>query len=332
MTRSPWHLSALILEEYARSQTRPEIMETIPEDPNAVSPSEQSTTASPYLVRSRPSSHNSFSPSMPRRFSNEDHVSFEPFMESTRTSFEGDSRRSSDKHLRAWTHTLPGVVDSPHSSFYGSNVSISSNTPNQHRPDLGSLPSGSRPRIRDFANRIRHRQYGSDDGSSSPRNSLSEEYGRSDDGNAKRSRINRNPRIADLALTPASRSGNRVEGAVRSPLTSERGDAPDVGHDPLLTVRAQHATLKDDESTAIIPQGLQSEIPPEPVVTTPPTIANIRQVARMSLPSGRFFEEQKRHHHHHEVDEGKEQYEYECKTQYVPLHFISYSLLIAMVS
>ena len=143
-TRLPWHLSALIVEEYVRLQTRSDGMETIPEDSAAVSITSQSQSPAltPYLVRPQYSSHNSFGPSISRRLSYEGHVSFEPYMDSTRISVEGEPRQSSDGNFRVWRQSLPGVVDSPHSSLYSSNQSMSSNINN--RPDPGRSPTGNR--------------------------------------------------------------------------------------------------------------------------------------------------------------------------------------------
>lgn len=315
-TRLPWHLTALIVEEYVRMQTRPETMETIPEDATAVSISQpQSPTSTPYPIRSRPSPHNSFGPSISRRLSYEGHVSFEPYMESTRASLEGESRRSGDGNLRAWRQSLPGVVDSPHSSLYSSNQSVSSNINN--RPDMSRLTSP-----------IRRRPWGSEDGSSSARNSQSEDLSRSDDGDPKRRRIRRNPRPPNLAFSPLVKLDND---AVRSRPLSEADDGFDTNIDAPLTVKARPATLSDDgEPTAMIRANSKAQMHTElPASATTPRALPFRKGGRMSLPSTRILEgEQNRHHHQDEADEEKERNNYELKAQYVFLCYLQILMLI----
>jgi hypothetical protein len=304
MTRLPWHLTALIVEEYVRSQIRPETMETIPEDATAVSTSQpQSPMSTPYLIRSRPSPHNSFSPSISRGLLYEGHVSFEPYMESTRASLEGESRRSGDGNFRAWTHSLPGVVDSPHSSLYSSNPSVSSNINN--RPEMKRLTSY-----------IRRQPWGSDDGSSSAHNSLSEDMSRSDDADPKR-RTRRNPRPPNLAFSPVVKSDND---AVRSHPLSEADNNSDANIDAPLTVKAQLATLSDDgEPTAMMRADSKAQTHAEPPASAAtPRALPLRKGVRMSLPSARILEEaQNRHRHQDEADEEKERHDYELKAQCV---------------
>lgn len=311
-TRLPWHLSALIVEEYVRSQARPDTMETIPEDPAGTSPtSQQSSPIAPYLIRSRPSSHNSFVPSISRRLSYEGHVSFEPYMDSTRTSFERESRRNGDGNLKAWRHSLPGVVDSPHSSLYSSNQSVSSNINN--RPDMDRPPEGSPLLIRDTTGRLRRRPYGSEDSFSSARNSHSEDQSRSDEGNMNHGRARRDHRPPDLAFGGA---GN----VIRSQPVSDTGDTPS-NMDAPLTVRGRNATLSDDgEPTTIMRSDSKGEAFSEPPgsATTPRALPR-RKGAYVSLPSARILEEeeQSRHRYHDEADEEKQRREYEQKAQYV---------------
>lgn len=313
--RLPWHLTALIFEEFIRSQTRPETMETILEDSSAVSPSigsQQSPKVPSHIVRSRPSSHNSFGPSI-SRLSYDGHVSFEPYLESTRTSWEGEPRRSDDAHLRT---PLPGIADSPHSSLYSSNLSVSSNAHVHNRHDIGPSPPSSRLQIRDLTNRIRRRPHGSDDGSSSAHNSLSEDQIRSDDGGFKRRTTRRNPRPADIALTAAPPDTNREVRDGHSIPASEVEDVLD-SNDPPQTVKVRHAILSDDgEPTAVIRSDHKPEVPVQPSPSTPRTMP--RKGARLSLPSGRVFEEdQKRHHRQEEADEDQTRIEYELKSRCV---------------
>lgn len=319
--RLPWNLSALIVEEYAKSQIRSDVMETIHEDSAAASPMSQyqSPTAIPSLVRSPPSSHNSYRPSTDRWPSYDGQVSFEPYLESTRTSLEGDSRKIGDGHLRAWRHSLPGVTNSPHSSIDSSNPSPYSSP---HRQDLGPSLSNSRLHIRDIAKRMRRRPYESEDGSESARNSFSEDQSRSDEGPSKRKKAKRGSRPPDLTFTSVNDESKRTA-AVRSLPTSEAGDSPDPEANQKVhsTLSTHNTRLSDDgQPTAVIRPDSQSEPSAELDVTTP-RAGPIRKGVRLSLPPRSLHEEDRHHHqlHHyqHEADEEQEQNQYEIKSQYV---------------
>jgi len=81
--RSPWNLSALIMEEYAQTHEHNEHMQTIPEDstlPNA---------SLPHSRKSRP-------PSFLSPVASDDRISFEPLAESKRNSLDVTSRKSAE--------------------------------------------------------------------------------------------------------------------------------------------------------------------------------------------------------------------------------------------
>jgi hypothetical protein len=98
------------------------------------------------------------------------------------------------------------------------------------------------------------------------------------------------------------------------------GADPGSNADPLLTVKARHATLEEDgEPTAMI----RSDSKTQPLAVahssaSTPRAFPLRTGMRMSLPSAKILEagDQKRHHHH-EADEDKERHEYEIKAQHV---------------
>ncbi|KAK0466458.1 uncharacterized protein EV420DRAFT_1511717 [Desarmillaria tabescens] len=171
----PWHLTALIMEEYLSAASAANHMSTqvppfpstiqapnfsistIPENPATISPyssspPDLSDTALP--LSSRASSHYSLGPSLTRIKSADGRVSFEPLMEPVHDSLEVASRRSGDSAL---------------SSQHGHTGSIGAMTPS-------SGPFHLRPRT--FNNLSLN---DSDDGSSA-RNSLS---GQSDDNMKK---------------------------------------------------------------------------------------------------------------------------------------------------
>jgi hypothetical protein len=156
--RFPWHVTALLFEERVRAQARlaAMAMETIPEDVLSGLESSPLSRSSPEQALSSPSfnafmhgSRDHLHPSLTRRRS-DDHISFEPILES--------SRRSLD--------------DSRHNSLYSGFF----NGSRSH----GASPSSSRVYLRDLASRVRRKGAESDEASSS-HHSASEDNGRADD-------------------------------------------------------------------------------------------------------------------------------------------------------
>ncbi|KAG6832558.1 hypothetical protein H0H92_000187 [Tricholoma furcatifolium] len=102
--RSPWYISAIIAEEYLRSRSRQDSMTTIYEDSpfhegSYESPTSPSIFDSQKPVPSRPMSNEILGPSIARTLSFEDGLTFEPRVNSTRTSLEVQSQESSFSSL-----------------------------------------------------------------------------------------------------------------------------------------------------------------------------------------------------------------------------------------
>lgn len=96
MARSPWHLTALIVEEYVKSGGRHDYMQTIPEE-SVIPDHEQARTRKPrspsFLSTSR-----GLGLGLPMSMgtTTDEHISFEPSGETKRTSLDAGSRRSID--------------------------------------------------------------------------------------------------------------------------------------------------------------------------------------------------------------------------------------------
>jgi hypothetical protein len=158
--RFPWHVTALLFEERVRARARlaEMAMETIPEDvlsgldssPLAGSSPEQAYSSHPFIQ----GSHDHLRPSLSRRRSDDDHISFEPIIEASRRSLD-DSRQT---------------------SFYGGIFNGSRSR--------GASPSSSRVYLRDLASRVRRKGAESDEASSSHQ-SASEDNGRPDESRKK---------------------------------------------------------------------------------------------------------------------------------------------------
>ncbi|KAF9040472.1 hypothetical protein BDZ89DRAFT_1156684 [Hymenopellis radicata] len=121
--RMPWHLTALIMEEYLQALTRHGRITTIMEDPSSP-PTSPNMSPSPYPpsvlpnfpMSSRGSSHSALGPSLTRYTSNEGRVSFEPLIESNRNSLEITSRKSADSIYSSIYPAQPVMIGSPASS------------------------------------------------------------------------------------------------------------------------------------------------------------------------------------------------------------------------
>jgi hypothetical protein len=196
--RFPWHVTALLFEERVRAQARlaAMAMETIPED--ALSGlSSPLSRSSPEQALSSPSFHaftqgspDHLHPSLTRRRS-DDHISFEPIIESSRRSLD-DSRQNS-----------------LYSGFFNGSRSH------------GASPSSSRVYLRDLASRVRRKGAESDEASSS-HHSASEDNGRADDFR-KRGGKRRHffmPPDQDLVTRTQRKPYARVAGEVDTPAES----------------------------------------------------------------------------------------------------------------
>ncbi|KAG5654689.1 hypothetical protein H0H81_007445 [Sphagnurus paluster] len=125
--RSAWNLSALITEEYIQAQNRQDSMVMIPED-SALFTTSPEIPLLPSLAnnhsdsrRSRVSlSSNIPVPSAERKAFLDGGLSFEPRVDSTRTSFDAESRQSDDSSFSNVLTGLPSTTpNSPTSNLLG---------------------------------------------------------------------------------------------------------------------------------------------------------------------------------------------------------------------
>lgn len=202
--RFPWHVTALLFEERVRAQARlaAMAMETIPEDALSGLESSPLSRSSPEQALSSPSFNpfmqgpgDHLRPSLTRRRS-DDHISFEPIVESSRRSLD-DSRQTS-----------------LYSGFFNGSRSH------------GASPSSSRVYLRDLASRVRRKGAESDEASSS-HHSASEDNGRADDFRKKSGKRRHffMPPDQDLVTRTQPKSRVRVVGEVdesRSPGTDKK--------------------------------------------------------------------------------------------------------------
>ncbi|KAG6840917.1 hypothetical protein C0991_003259 [Blastosporella zonata] len=139
-----WHITALIAEEYLRTRIRHDFMTTIPEDregsyESQVSPSFIDSQLAP--ITSRTSSNHVLGPSLVRKLSFENGLTFEPRINSARTSLELEPYRSHESSFSS----LP---------FGLSSTSPNSPTSGRGRPhEITTLPMATvsgRPKNRSF--------------------------------------------------------------------------------------------------------------------------------------------------------------------------------------
>ncbi len=326
-SRLPWHLTALIIEEFAKSLTRPEVMETIPEDA-ALGTSSHAPDSSPFvavvvshdaeLPSKSPSTSGSWSWSPPpqslepslsrkRRPSYDGPVSFEPKVDSGRESVGGDSRRSSSDPASKRKQSLTYGTDSPRSSIQSGALNGSWN--------YGMSHGSSRMHLRDIAKRIRRKpHHGSDDGLSSGRNSISEHSHEDDTRPAFKGRSRSRPLSIQMRF-PGHVVESEEDHASRS--ASDRA-LSSGGEGPLTAKQVPSPYVSPEEPTVKPPERITSpdlHTPPpqlQPIKLRPPVS---RRPRRMSLPSlGQLLsnEQAKRQL---QADEEQERNEYDHKTQ-----------------
>ncbi|KAL0071727.1 hypothetical protein AAF712_000649 [Marasmius tenuissimus] len=275
--RSPWHLSALVMEEFLQAHRTQDSMDPIPEEyasPNL------SALSSPYVSASVPTFHSpslngsrfSFAQPLSRRISAEGRISFEPLVESRRQSLE--SRHSVDS--------------APNSVVSGPSVQM----PHPHIPPVAS-PTGSRVHLRDG---IRRRGGDGSDSAASPRNSLYEQHS---DDNADRSN---SLKAGDAIERQRSQdSGNGVQS----------GDESQLRRSPLVVESAQQRFILGASPTSK-PTSLKSEkglaVPRNPYSPNRPQV-------RISLPPPERVPEEPDRLQQEEEDDAQADYEYELKAQ-----------------
>ncbi|KAI0068164.1 hypothetical protein BV25DRAFT_1793524 [Artomyces pyxidatus] len=313
--RFPWHLSALLVDEYVKMQSRRGTMETIPEDILLTSPSFRGTSPSEtpsFFTHGDIPSHYHLEASLSRRRSYDGHVSFEPLVESGRQSIGDESRRSVDGITRPWKQSASGPADSPRSSVYSSIFSGSNHSQN---PGAAS-PASSGRHLRDLATRVRRRTnaYESDEASSS-HHSVSDDNSRSEDGGRKNRKHRHYFRPPQLDLVSRTQPDADFKGPNDEMLPHEWQDtARTPGQEWVktpATEELQTAKTVRDSLSGFARQDTASTAVPK----TPMRILHLRGL-RTSLPSSRrpSFSDNARSMQL-DVDDESEQREYDRRAQ-----------------
>ena len=195
--RSEWHVSALIIEEYIKAQKGVTSSTSQPQSPTVSTsfetPSSQHRLKSPVRRISSPPSDSSPGTSLSRVRSSEGHVSFSPLMENSRDSLNNSQMRG-EGIARGWRNSIPTFLDSGDVNATPS--------PYHHRNSSGQLsPASSRLNFPDIIHRFRQHPTESDEGSSSPFGSQSEDQNDSLQGDPHR-KNQRRPRSRLSGLHP----------------------------------------------------------------------------------------------------------------------------------
>ena len=311
-TRFPWHLSALILEEYARSRGR--TLQPIPEDRIAdptptvdTPPPPPSTGASSEGKRnSKSPSSDSWSwspPSQPlepslsrrRQDSSDAGLSFEPQVDSGRSSVGADSRRSSLDPIGRRRHSLAHGTDSARSSTH--NAILASGL------GYGMSPTSGRMHLRDFAKRLGRKTHNkSDDGLSSARNSISE-HSHEDEPSPTKVRS----RPTSLQLLPST-SRTATQDELPAPPHSASDYGLSSGGEGPQTARQVSPYIPFDTAVS----SAQPSRAPSPNPKTPRPRSRQRRLSLPSLNQMLLREQEKRQQ---VADEELERHEYEHKSQ-----------------
>ncbi|KAH9937313.1 uncharacterized protein B0H18DRAFT_1113170 [Fomitopsis serialis] len=294
--RIPWHLTALIMEEYAKTRISHHPMATIPED-GIPSKTPSPTALSQQEPKSPSSGSWSWNPSprfldtSTRRSSYDQQVSFEPHIESSRDSIGAESRPSSEGFTRHWRHSLPaGATESAPSSIY----SGQQNGESPHR----------RHHLRNLAKRFRGRGYDSEDAVSSRRNSLSEQSVSGDAGDKLVK-----PRPPSRTSSSRLRSPEFSEPEKERTMPTEESKPDDEAG--IVTITVSPPRNDPDDGT---PRADSANVPAEPPVS-PMRRAIPRRRIRTSLPSSQRIFQDEREKRQREVDEAVEHQQYEQKAQ-----------------
>lgn len=300
--RSKWHLSALIVEEYIKSNRINSSLPIIHDDSTSARggslPSDVSLILPSYplhSIRSSPSLHQSFGDSLRRIRSSDGQISFEPRIDSARSSIDGDYKRA-DRKNRGLRRVIPTFVDAH---------SIASTTsPYHHQSSAGGL-SPTSSRHLPFAQRIRHRQVDSDEGSSSIIHSQSDDYSGSFAGvtsHRRKRRDRRQPHAPSSYLPSPRESGTEI-------------NAPGLMSDVHEATSAPVEDLLPSELASERGIELPHDKPESQVSATPPqAITRQRLIHRMSLPIPDVIKRPERQQRK-EAEEEELEHEYEKKLQ-----------------
>ena len=169
--RSQWHVSALIVEEYIKFKKGTTSSTPLPQSPVASSSLE--APSSQYRLKSTarhsaPPSNSSPGTSISRVRSSDGHaISFGPLVANSHDSL-GNSQTRSEGKARGWRHSIP--------AFFDSGSANATPSPYHHRNSSGGLsPTSSRLNFPDIIHRFRRHPAESEEGSSSPIGSQSED-------------------------------------------------------------------------------------------------------------------------------------------------------------
>ena len=296
--RLHWHLSALIVEEYA-------YFHNLSNRTGSVTSADLSPSSPSPYSRSRPSPHHisswsSLDPVTSRTRLLEGQVSFEPLVDSTHSSLDSVHRRSVDGPARHQRHSLPNRVESRRDSIH-SRLSESS----QQNP-RNSSPASSLLHVRDFAQRIHRRiSHGDDDALSSARNSVSE---RSENEARQEQDTKSRSHPVDLDLQ-SDREVSSVDPEIKVVISSDPSETMDVR----LPVSTGQGSGNVQPRTVSNGKPVNSSSH-----TGPPDIGHRvfgRRRVKTSLPSSGKLALRKKQLLRLEIDEEQLNLEYELKAQ-----------------
>ncbi|KAG0707503.1 hypothetical protein DFH29DRAFT_628132 [Suillus ampliporus] len=299
--RSKWHLSALIVEEYNKSNRIDSSLPVIRDDSTSARggslPSDASLSIPSYPfhpIRSSPSLHRSFGDSLRRIRSSDGRISFEPRIDSARSSIDG-GYKSADDRSRGLRNVIPALVDAAHSI-----TSTSSPYRRQSSP-RGLSPSSSRHLP--FVRRMQRRHVESDEGSSSAIHSQSEDYSGSPTGvTGRRKRGDRRqPHAPSSHLQSPRESGTEINAL------GETSDVHEVTPAPVGDTLPSE--LASDRGIEPPPDKPESEF----LTTAPRVILRRKLIHRMSLPIN--VDEREERKRREEEEEEELEHEYEMKSQ-----------------
>lgn len=219
--RSQWHVSALIVEEYIKAKKGVASSTSLPQSPTALpsleTPPSQYRLKSPVKRLSAPPSDSSPGTSLSRVRSLEGRVSFGPLIENSHDSLPNSQTRGEGK-TRGWRHSIP--------AFFDSSTANDTPSPYHYRNSSGGLsPASSRLNFPDIIHRFRRHPAESDEGSSSPFGSQSEDQ--NDSGPSGPHRKNKRKHQSHLSGSQLPR-----ETAAETNSLNEILDASVIGHPP----------------------------------------------------------------------------------------------------
>ncbi|KDQ63308.1 hypothetical protein JAAARDRAFT_374068 [Jaapia argillacea MUCL 33604] len=304
-SRFPWHVTALILQEYVKSQHPLSVDQTLEQSPISGEGSgslQSGTNPYPTFLPSPPFSQYSLEPSLSRKLSSDGYVSFEPFVGPGRHYAIGDSRQSGEGPLRTWRNSLPAGIDSARSS-------LSSLVSGSIHLNQAPSPSSSRLGIRDIAKRIRRRPYESDEALSSARNSLSEGHIREEDGvpSRKASKPAHHPKL--LGIRTRAESGTDGEGLEDVKPLDTLGSSGEA----LQTAKPLASSDVEEAVAPVRPRPTLQRSGTEPFSRR--LIVLPHRSGRISLTSREPSASPEEQYHRDNAEDEKVRYEYELKAQ-----------------